>query len=1017
MDQKFKNFIIANKIKSLKHLEFLLSKFKLNKSKGDVFELFCFYFFKLQKILDIDKIWLYSKCPLNIIEKLKLPKIDKGIDLIFTTKLQHPRDIKKYHAVQVKYRADRKPLTWDEISTFAGLTFGSADGFYKGILFTNARDVPNEVKNDKYFIYDGDYLDKNMPQKYFENAVRLIDGDNPIGISRRLRDFQRPIVDAATTYFQRWASGGPNGGILALACGTGKTFISYVVNAKQQNKFTIFLVPSLYLLSQTFKEWKTEDRARSMNRLYLLIGSDLDPDLRDFQQQLLITTSEKDIKNFMNIKTTNSKVIISTYQSSSILHNVLNRGWYVPDLIIFDEAHKTCGQVNKEFSLFLNYNFPTIRKLFLTATPSFYEGNNENIISMKNSEVYGEIISSFNVGDAIRAKALTDYKVLISVTEEKQIKDIIAENKWVFDPDLLVKVKSEQLHKAIIIANTIKTYKCKKILTYHKDIKQTIIFQQLLTAVFKLLGTKVTVLQMDGSTRMKNRIQLINKFVSSEISVLCSAQVMNEGVNIPQIDAVCFVDPRKSARDIIQCIGRCLRLYEGKLSSYIIIPELLSSDSDIESDSNFKDIWTVIRALKNQDSEIKDFITDRISGEKSKKSKIEFINTFAKRDINVDEEVNVKKWSEKIMVQICKIADSWEINYSKLKKYVEENEKYPTEYNKDIVFKRLGSWITRQRSAKKGNGNGCLMTQERIKKLESLPNWEWEKDTESIWDKTYNNVEEYIIKTGKYPSTHSDCAEIKKLGTWISKQKRAKKGEKNGYSITKKRVEKLEMLNGWKWEENFEELWYKIYEKVRKYIDDYDRYPSDCDKDNNVKKLANWIACQKQKKNGNIRGTLTPRYIKKLELLPNWKWKEDLEMEWDKTYKKIELYLKTNKEYPSQHNKNKKIALLGKWIVNQKMVKKGKCRGKLTPERIKKLESLSNWQWERDYDQEWNVMYEKVKNYIIENDKYPPSVSKKSEIKKLYNWIRVQQEAKKGKNRGKLTPERIKKLKFLPNWK
>ena len=58
-------------------------------------------------------------------------------------------------------------------------------------------------------------------------------------------------------------------------------------------------------------------------------------------------------------------------------------------------------------------------------------------------------------------------------------------------------------------------------------------------------------------------------------SSLSSARVLNEGVNIPIIDSVCFIDPRTSTIDIVQCCGRAFRLHERKNMAKIFVPTII----------------------------------------------------------------------------------------------------------------------------------------------------------------------------------------------------------------------------------------------------------------------------------------------------------------------------------------------------------------------------------------------------------------------------------------------------------
>src|SRR3989304_8824153 len=81
-------------------------------------------------------------------------------------------------------------------------------------------------------------------------------------------------------------------------------------------------------------------------------------------------------------------IVITTYQSSDkLIKGIALTGFttFNIPLCIFDEAHKTVGYMNKQFGLLLDdTNLKIQKRLFMTATPKIYYGNNdnENILSM-----------------------------------------------------------------------------------------------------------------------------------------------------------------------------------------------------------------------------------------------------------------------------------------------------------------------------------------------------------------------------------------------------------------------------------------------------------------------------------------------------------------------------------------------------------------------------------------------------------------------------------------------------------
>ena len=92
----------------------------------------------------------------------------------------------------------------------------------------------------------------------------------------------------------------------------------------------------------------------------------------------------------------------------------------------------------------------------------------------------------------------------------------------------------------------------------------------------------------------------------------------SEGVDVPTLDGLAFVDPRRSQVDIIQAVGRAIRKSENKTKGTIVIPIYISEEESLDKEillSSFKKIWQIIVALKSQDDELMDCI-DKLRMEK-----------------------------------------------------------------------------------------------------------------------------------------------------------------------------------------------------------------------------------------------------------------------------------------------------------------------------------------------------------------------------------------------------------------
>jgi predicted helicase len=87
--------------------------------------------------------------------------------------------------------------------------------------------------------------------------------------------------------------------------------------------------------------------------------------------------------------------------------------------------------------------------------------------------------------------------------------------------------------------------------------------------------------------------------------ILSNARCLSEGVDVPALDAVLFLNPRKSIIDVVQSVGRVMRRAEGKKYGYIILPIGIPADVPAEEalkdNEKYKVVWQVLQALRAHD--------------------------------------------------------------------------------------------------------------------------------------------------------------------------------------------------------------------------------------------------------------------------------------------------------------------------------------------------------------------------------------------------------------------------------
>lgn len=923
----FKNNILQklNKFEDI----YEISKNLSNKQKGDIFEIITYFIFRLHpNYKNITKnIYLFCDIPPHLLKNLNIPDKDKGIDLVWET------IDNEFYAIQCKFRSNVDIIVpWKDLSTFVGLTHGVGK-FSKGIYVTNTYGLNEEIINsDKTISIYGDFF-KSLPENFFNLIKSYINNTKLIYNAFTPRDYQNEIINNCEEYYEE-----NNRGYITSACGTGKSLSCYWIDKKLQTKLSLVLVPSLHLLSQFYGDWVKQSISDGINIYYLLIGSESDfgdseviingknYNIKD-QNGLITTTDLNYIKEKLEKHCKQKIVIISTYQSSDLLINLPLK----IDLCIFDEAHKTVGQKDNKFSLFLN-NIESVeinKRLFMTATPKIYQGVNDDIISMNDEEYYGKEIYNYSIRDAIESNYLCDYQIVTMYTDDDYISKFIENNNLINSE--IIKSDSYTLMCAIMIYKGFTELGCHHMLTYHSSIKNSLEFSKLLTKLFDFFKINILVQHMDGKMNMRKRKGIERSFINSEKAIICSAQVLREGVNIPIIDSEMFVDNCKSKIDIVQRIGRGSRLHPNKNILQILVPYKCKNIDDIENDkTSLGNMISIIKSLYDYDTKIVDYFTTKDKSKSNNKNNIIRHLTYTE-NIEIFTPIKIEEWTVRLDLVIFNKTDSFEYMYSKVKDWVDNNHKIPSSNSKNKDEKQLGKWCDYQKECKKKE----KLSQDKINKLNKLKNWYWDYD--DIWNNKYKKVKLFIKQNNKLPSENSLNDEEKQLGQWCCYQKESKKK----LILTQYRIDKLTRLQNWYWEQNIDDIWNTNYENIKLFINQNKRFPEINTNDKLEKKYGAWISRQKTLKKGN---KLSQNKIDKLNLL-NIKWRSDNKRnmtKWEDRYEDIKKFTENNNKLPSNRSKNEIEKTYGSWCAAQRVNK-----NKLSQDKIDKLNLIKGWYWKK----------------------------------------------------------------------
>ncbi|MGP5652612.1 DEAD/DEAH box helicase [Glutamicibacter arilaitensis] len=447
-------------------------------------------------------------------------------------------------------------------------------------------------------------------------------------------------------------------GKLIMACGTGKTFTSLKIAERfaeaEGHARILFVVPSLALMSQSLKEWS--DETELPMHAYAVcsdakVGRAKNNDMTDVaihDLQIPATTDGKTLVEAMSLRSLDEgmTVVFSTYQSIQAVSEAQRAGLPDFDLVICDEAHRTTGATlaGTDESNFVKIHSNSVisaaKRLYMTATPRVFNDSIKDkakekdavLCSMDDVDLYGPVFHRIGFGEAVTNQLLTDYKVLVLGVDETQIVETF--QKQLSDSNMELQI--DDVAKLIGCWNGLAKRRAglheasfgtdvdpmRRAVAFNRDIKSSKLVESEFPDLVKhhladlenddpTDDLQVQVKHVDGGFNAIKRAERLDwlKEDTTEDGQVCriltNARCLTEGVDVPSLDAVLFLNPRNSMVDVIQAVGRVMRRAEGKQFGYIIlpiaIPEGMSTSEALKDNERYKVVWQVLQALRAHD--------------------------------------------------------------------------------------------------------------------------------------------------------------------------------------------------------------------------------------------------------------------------------------------------------------------------------------------------------------------------------------------------------------------------------
>lgn len=553
---------------------------------------------------------------------------------------------------------------------------------------------------------------------------------------------------------------------VVMACGTGKTRAAAEATARLAPEGRVLVVvPTLELLYQTVGEYRRHlgpDAGRTMAVCsqqgvdHTTIGAE---ELEELEEAGVLVSTDPAVLH-ADVKPEGRCTVLVTYASLPVIA-ALHAEYGLPawDAMIIDEAHRSAGAEGRPWSaLHSDAMIPAERRLYMTATPRVYEGSADEVISMDDEDVYGPQVYELGFPEAIEAGLLADYRLLVAVVTESEVAELTeAAGTVSLDGH---PVPARMLAAQIALGRAIDEYGLRRSITYHSTVAASRRFTDSLPNAMDLLGRHaggrpVFGYHVDGQMRLDQRRHVLGYLNDPEQRsvVVSNCRVLSEGVDVPELDAVMFADPRQSGTDVVQAVGRALRRgarSEGKTAT-IIVPVLVGQEESIEAameESRWSMVWRIVRALRAHDERI----ADELDHSRSQIAVLgEYTGELAPNWVVVSGKRIGRDFAEAVQLRLVESAASpWWDAYAVAREYFAQHGHLRG--GEDVVLSdrrrsgmgrtTLAEWLAFQRRQHKAGA----MDHQRVELLEQI-GMVWEPRKEN-WQQGLASAREYARENG-----------------------------------------------------------------------------------------------------------------------------------------------------------------------------------------------------------------------------------------------------------------------------
>lgn len=344
------------------------------------------------------------------------------------------------------------------------------------------------------------------------------------------------------------------------------------------------------------------------------------------------------------------------------------------------------------------------------------------------------------------------------------------------------------------------------------------------------------------------------------------------------------------------------------------------------------------------------------------------------------------------------VVDDWKNKLNQLKKWVDENQRRPTNKSKNKIEGKLANWYGSQQINYK---------KEVYSMVDAHKRQLWEKFTkeyseyfltfDQIWYKQFAQTRDWININKKRPSMDSEDTEESKMGTWIAHQQSNYRTKLKSMTDEKKvQIWEKFVENNSEYFNTVDKIWKEMYEQTKKWLTENKRCPKQHGQDLQERKIYGWITSQRENYKCQIDSMKDENKRKLWEdlvtIYPDLNYKKftytlkNPDNKWIEQLNDVCKWINKNKRRPKRTGDNEEKHFthwIGTQIKNYNNKLMNENRQKMWEKFIQKYNKYMV-----DYDTKWQIKFDELKAWIDKNDKRPNASSKDPIEEKTFKMAR-----------------------------